>query len=176
MTIFFLVLCLSFAPSFAEKASLLKKDNGCQNSIEAAIATAVSFYAPFPSGNVAAFDSILAVDWVDNPLLPGQVPGRAGIAAVVGFFNTAFSDLRPTIHQTVASRTSGQDIVVAVRGTVFGTYKEGIFLGLPASNQHVAFSFADFHTVRCGVIQETQHLEDLLGLYFQLGGVPSHAK
>ena len=37
------------------------------------------FYVPFNTGKVDLYDILLASDWVDDPLAPGQRPGLAGL-------------------------------------------------------------------------------------------------
>jgi hypothetical protein len=39
-----------------------------------------SFSEPFNTGDTNVYDTILAEDWVDTPLGPGQQPGRAGFS------------------------------------------------------------------------------------------------
>jgi hypothetical protein len=45
-----------------------------------------SFYEPFSTGDTSVYDTILAEDWVDHPLGPGQQPGREGFKPVIGVF------------------------------------------------------------------------------------------
>ncbi len=51
-----------------------------------------SFYEPFSTGDTSVYDTILAEDWVDHPLGPGQQPGREGFKPVIEMFR-----LRPGV-------------------------------------------------------------------------------
>jgi hypothetical protein len=51
-----------------------------------------SFYEPFSTGATSVYDTILAEDWVDHPLGPGQQPGREGFKPVIEMFR-----LRPGV-------------------------------------------------------------------------------
>lgn len=46
-----------------------------------AIALLKNFYAAFSSKNMDQLDLVLAKDWVDVPMAPGQQPGRDGMKA-----------------------------------------------------------------------------------------------
>ncbi len=49
-----------------------------------------AFYEAFNTGDTSIDDTILAEDWADHPLSPGQQPGRAGFAPVVAGFRSIF--------------------------------------------------------------------------------------
>src|SRR5215207_11195164 len=51
-----------------------------------------SFYEPFSTGDTSVYDTILAEDWVDHPLGPGQQPGREGFKPLIEMFR-----LRPGV-------------------------------------------------------------------------------
>ena len=51
-----------------------------------------SFYEPFNTGDTSVYETILAEDWVDTPLGPGQQPGRAGFPPVIDQFRGIFPD------------------------------------------------------------------------------------
>ena len=62
-----------------------------------------SFYEPFNTGDTSVYENILAEDWVDTPLGPGQQPGRAGFAPVVTYFRSIFPDLHLTTEEVIVS-------------------------------------------------------------------------
>src|SRR5215207_443273 len=57
-----------------------------------------SFYEPFNTGDTSVYETILAEDWVDNPLGPGQQPGRAGFPPVIAQFRGIFPDLQVMVE------------------------------------------------------------------------------
>ena len=126
-------------------------------------ALARAFYEPFTTGDTSVYDTILAEDWVDHPLAPGQQPGRAGFAPVVAGFRTVFPDLSVTNEDVIVAGDK-----VTVRSTVRGTH-QGDLLGIPPTGQPVEFMAIDIHRIEGGRIAETWHIEDYLSLLFQLG-------
>jgi predicted ester cyclase len=46
-------------------------------------------------------------------------------------------------------------------------------MGLPASGKYVTLSLHEFHTFREGRISVTRHMEDWMGLFRQIGALPS---
>ncbi len=124
-----------------------------------------SFYEPFNTGDTTIYETILAEDWVSTPLDAGHQPGRAGFPPVIAQYRAAFPDLQVT----------NEDVIVAgnkttVRSTNRGTH-EGEFIGIPATGQPVEFMTIDIHQVENGQIVQSWHIEDLLGVLFQIGAV-----
>lgn len=124
-----------------------------------------AFYEPFNTGDTTNYDTILAEDWVSTPLGMGQQPGRAGFPPVIAQYRASFPDLTFT----------NEDVIVAgnkatVRSTARGTH-EGEFIGVPATGQPVEFMTIDIHQVENGQIVQSWHIEDLLGVLFQIGAV-----
>jgi steroid delta-isomerase-like uncharacterized protein len=122
-----------------------------------------AFYEPFGTGDTGIYETILAEDWADHPLSPGQQPGRAGFAAVVAGFRAVFPDLTVTNDDVIVAGDK-----VAVRSTGRGTH-QGPLLGIPATGKQIEFMTIDIHRVANGQIAETWHIEDYLSLIFQLG-------
>jgi predicted ester cyclase len=60
------------------------------------------FYEAMNGHDPAAFDSILAEDWLNDPLHPNQPAGRAGWRPAVQGLFTAFPDLVIEIESVVA--------------------------------------------------------------------------
>lgn len=121
-----------------------------------------AFYEPFRTGDTSTYDRVLAADWVDLPLAPGQEQGPAGMAAQIALFRRAMPDYEVE-HQDVIV----QGDRVAVRNTVSGTH-QGAFMGHEPTGKHIVMRTMDVHQVRGGRIVATWHLEDFAGLMAQL--------
>ncbi|WP_420367507.1 ester cyclase [Curtobacterium sp. L1-20] len=121
-----------------------------------------AFYEPFRTGDTTAFDTVLAADWIDLPLAPGQEQGPAGMATQIASFRRAMPDY-DVEHQDVIV----QGDRVAVRNTVTGTHL-GAFMGHEPTGKRIAMRTMDVHQVRDGRIVTTWHLEDFAGLLGQL--------
>lgn len=113
-----------------------------------------AFYEPFRTGDTAIYREILADDWGDLPLGPGQEQGAAGLPAQIKAFRAAF----PDYHVTNEDLVIGGDRV-AVRNTVTGTH-QGAFMGHPPTGRPIQIRTMDIHQVRGGKIVATWHLED----------------
>ena len=131
-----------------------------------------AFYEPFRTGDTSTYDQVLAEDWVDAPLAPGQQQGPAGMAAQIALFRAAMPDY-DVRHQDLL--VDGDK--VAVRNTVSGTHL-GTFMGHAATGRRIEMRTMDVHQVRDGRIVVTWHLEDFAGLMAQLtapAGTPTRA-
>ena len=131
-----------------------------------------AFYEPFRTGDTSTYDQVLAEDWVDVPLAPGQQQGPAGMAAQIALFRAAMPDY-DVRHQDLL--VDGDK--VAVRNTVSGTHL-GTFMGHAATGRRIEMRTMDVHQVRDGRIVVTWHLEDFAGLMAQLtapAGTPTRA-
>ena len=129
------------------------------------VTLARNFYAVLNTGDLALLDQTLAEDWVENPLAPGQGPGRDGYKPVVAFFRTAFPDVHFTLEDILVSGNK-----VTVRTRVTGTH-QGLFLGVAATGRSVTFTTIDIHRVAGERIVESWHIEDFFGLYQQLTAI-----
>jgi steroid delta-isomerase-like uncharacterized protein len=147
-------IALSLGKTAAQEATPAASDNE---------AIARAFYQPFNTGDTSIYDSMLAEDWVDHPIAPGQAPGRAGLAAVVANFRATFPDLSGTNEDVLVVGDK-----VTVRSTIRGT-QQGPLLGIPPTGKRVEFMTIDIHRIANGQIVETWHIEDYLSLIFQLG-------
>ncbi len=126
-------------------------------------ATVRRFYEAVSSGNAGLADEVLAPDWEDIPLNPGQGPGREGYKQTIAYLRGVFPDLNITIEDIVVSGDR-----VAVRSVARGTHS-GEILGVPATGRQVEFRAFDFHRLEGGRIMQSWHLEDYFGLLNQLG-------
>ena len=121
-----------------------------------------AFYEPFRTGDTTIYREILADDWVDIPLAPGQAPGPSGMAAQIAAFRSAMPDYNVTHEDLIA----GSDRV-AVRNTVTGTH-QGAFMGHEPTGRQIEMRTMDLHQIRDNRIVVTWHLEDFAGLMAQL--------
>lgn len=121
-----------------------------------------AFYEPFRTGDTAIYGEILADDWVDIPLAPGQERGSAGMAGQIEAFRRALPDYDVKNEDLIVG-----DDRVAVRNTVSGTH-QGAFMGYEPTGRRIEMRTMDIHQVRGDRIVTTWHLEDIAGLIAQL--------
>jgi predicted ester cyclase len=126
-------------------------------------ATVRAFYEPFNTGDTSVYDTILAEDWADHPLGPGQQPGRAGFPPVIEMFRGIFPDLQLTNDDVIVCGDKA-----TVRSTIHGT-QDGELFGIPPTGKALEFMAIDIHRLANGQIAETWHIEDFLSVLFQLG-------
>jgi len=125
------------------------------------------FYVPFNTGTVGLYDAILAPDWVDDPLAPGQRSGPGGLKDLVAQFRAAVPDYHVINDEILVAGDR-----VAVHSTVRGTHR-GAFFGVPATGRPVTLRTCDFHRIAGGVIVVTWHLEDRFAFLQQVGALPT---
>jgi serine phosphatase RsbU (regulator of sigma subunit) len=77
-------------------------------------------------GDLETLDELLAPDFVDHSMLPGQVPGREGFMQSVAEMYAALSDMRTTIEYQA---TDGDDMVIS-RLTLRTIHDRGEFMGV----------------------------------------------
>lgn len=129
-------------------------------------ALARAFYEPFNTGDMAAYDEVLAPDWVDHPPhFPDQGPGREPWKQVVAYFRTSAPDL-----QLVNDDILAEGAKVAVRSTFRGTH-QGELLGIPPTGKPIEAMAIDIHRIEDGRIAETWHVEDYRTVFAQIGVV-----
>jgi predicted ester cyclase len=128
-----------------------------------------TFYRAFTDQNLDLVDSVLAPDWEDIPLAPGQEPGPQGIKTIIRSVAGAFPDVRITIHDMV--QEPGK---IGVRAEISGTHQGPLF-GIAATGKQVSFRLHEFHTLMDGRVTTTWHMEDWFGLFLQLGQFPAQA-
>ena len=133
---------------------------------EANIALVKGFYAAFNTGDKSLFDGVLAKDWVDVPLAPGQGPGREGMKGALDGFKAAFPDLAAKNEDFIAA---GDKVVV--RSTITGT-QDGDFASVRASHRKIMIGATDIHQICDGKVVTTWHVEDWLTALFEIGALP----
>ena len=136
-----------------------QSDSGSERRI---IDVVRAFYEPFRTGDTSIHGQVLADDWIDIPLAPGQDQGPAGMAAQIAAFRRAMPDY-DVRHEDIVV---GGDRV-AVRNTVSGTH-QGAFMGHEPTGRRIEMRTIDIHQVRDDRIVTTWHLEDFAGLLAQL--------
>ncbi len=140
-------------------------------------ATFVTFWGSMPSKPLAATSSLtpstsasfrsFAENFVELNPLPGQGPGRAGLADVLGMMFAGFPDLRWTLHDTLVEG----DRVMGF-STWTGTH-EGEFMGIPATGRTATIEAWTIDRFRDGIFVESRIIMDVAGLLGQLGVLPA---
>ena len=128
-----------------------------------------TLYRAFSENNPELVDSVLAPDWDDIPLAPGQGAGPDGIKPIIGSFAQAFPDVRIVIHDMI--QVPGQ---IAVRAEITGTHLGELF-GIAPTGKQVSFRLHEFHALDGKRVTTTWHMEDWFGLFLQLGQFPAQA-
>jgi len=126
------------------------------------------FYVPFNTGDVSIYDRILAPDWIDDPISPGQQPGPDGFKAKI----IEFRQIIPGYHVTNDEiLVAGNE--VAVHSTVRSTLRNTAS-GASQTDRSFEMRTCDFHHIEHWKIVYTWHLEDFYGLFQYLGALPGH--
>ena len=122
------------------------------------------FYETFNKNDPALLDQIIAEDWVNVPINPGQGPGREGFKKMIPGFAAIFKNGNLKIEDIIQEGNK-----VAVRSTYTAT-QVGPFAGFPAKGRPFTIMTIDIHEFnKDGMVQKTWHLEDWLGGLFQMG-------
>ena len=110
---------------------------------------------------------MVAENFVELNPLPGQGPGRAGLADALGMMFAGFPDLRWTLHDTLVEG----DRVMGF-STWTGTH-EGEFMGIPATGRTATIQAWTIDRFRDGIFVESRIIMDVAGLLGQLGVLPA---
>lgn len=129
--------------------------------------TVETLYRAFSDKNPDLVDAILAPDWEDIPLAPGQGVGPEGIKPIIRSLGEAFPNIRITIHDLI--QVPGR---IAVRAEVTGTHQGELF-GIAPTGKRVSFRLHEFHALDGKYVTTTWHMEDLFGLFTDIGQFPS---
>lgn len=114
-----------------------------------------------------ALTELVVEDFVEQNPLPGQGPGRAGLADVLSLMFVAFPDLHWTLHDTLAEGDR-----VMTLSTWTGTHR-GDFMGVPATGRTVRVEAWTLDRYRDGRLTESRIIMDMAGLLTQLGVIPA---
>jgi steroid delta-isomerase-like uncharacterized protein len=112
---------------------------------------------------------LVVEDFVEQNPLPGQGPGRAGLADVLTSMFTGFPDLHWELHDTLV-----EDDRVMTLSTWTGTHF-GEFLGIPATGRNVSVEAWTIDRYRDGQLTESRIIMDVAGMLMQLGVIPAPA-
>jgi serine phosphatase RsbU (regulator of sigma subunit)/predicted ester cyclase len=108
-----------------------------------------SFYEAQAKGDLEAMKDLLAPDFVDRSVLPGQAPDREGYIQGVGEDRAAFSNIRVIIEDQAAD---GDKVISRIRTR--GTHDRGEFMGaLPIGREWETTGIA-IHRITGGKIVE----------------------
>jgi steroid delta-isomerase-like uncharacterized protein len=130
-------------------------------------ATMRRLYDSINAGAVAAFDEVLAEDFVEHEETPGLAPTREGVKAFFSMYLAAFPDLRMEPEDVLVS---GDKVVARVRAT--GTH-EGAFLDMPPTGKKIDVQLIDI--IRFGddgLAHEHWGVVDAMAMMQQLGAIP----
>jgi steroid delta-isomerase-like uncharacterized protein len=134
-------------------------------------ATARRFYEAWTSGDLDAYDEILASDAKDhdtqNP--NAATPGPDGARLTVEMYRAAFSDSRFEIDQQFA-----EGDYVITRWTAHGT-NDGEMMGMPATGKTVSVGGITIDRFEDGKVAERWTNWDTLGMMQHLGVLPQPA-
>lgn len=127
----------------------------------------ITFYEAIETHRLDLLNDVLTADWLDLPPSPGQKPGPEGVKPILQGLAHALPDLVAKIEEVI-----GEEHRAAARVSLSGTHL-GPLMGLPASGKHITLSLHEFHAFREGRISVTRHMEDWMGLFRQIGALPS---
>lgn len=113
-----------------------------------------------------ALTELVVEDFVEQNPLPGQGPGRQGLADVLTGMFTGFPDLHWQLRDTVV-----QDDRVMTLSTWTGTH-QGEFMGIQPTGRPVAVEAWTIDRYRDGKLVESRIIMDVAGMLGQLGLLP----
>lgn len=125
-----------------------------------------TFYRAF-GGEPDLLDQVVAPDWQDIPLAPGQDPGPGGAKPIIRAFAAAFPDLEIVAHDMFGA--SGR---VGVRAEITGTHT-GPWFDVAPTGRTFRIPLHEFHRIENGRLTHTWHLEDWFGWLNQVGAWPA---
>jgi predicted ester cyclase len=101
------------------------------------------------TGDLEVLGEVLASDFVDRSLLPGQEPDREGFKRSVAEMAAPFSHQRVTIEDQIAEGDK-----VLTRATSYAVHDQGEFLGMPPTGEEWVFTTMLVHRIVGGRITE----------------------
>ncbi len=132
-------------------------------STQESTAVAQAFGEAINSGNLDAFEQLVAPNCVDHDPAPRQVPGPAGYKCFFGDMRTAFPDMHVDFEQLVAD---GDIVVFAYSLT--GTH-QGPLMGHQATGKSIKVRGMQISRFDDGKMVERWGSSDELGMLAQLG-------
>jgi serine phosphatase RsbU (regulator of sigma subunit) len=101
-------------------------------------------------GDLDALDELLASEFVDHSLLPGQEPGREGYMQAIAEDDAAYSNMRTTFEYQA---TDGDDMVIS-RLTSYSTYDRAELRGMGPTGRESKSMAILIHRIMGGKIVE----------------------
>ena len=114
-------------------------------------------------------EDLLASDYVRHDANLPDVNGSIAQLEFIAGVLRAFPDLHVQAEQLIA-----QDDHVAVRVSMWGTH-QGDFVGVPATGREVRFESMEVFRLDGGKVAEQWVVMNALGLFQQLGAIPTPA-
>jgi serine phosphatase RsbU (regulator of sigma subunit)/predicted ester cyclase len=102
------------------------------------------------TSDLETLDELLAPDFVDHTLLPGQDPSRQGYLRAIAEGHAALSDIGTTIDYQA---TDGDDIVIT-RYTAHSIHDRGTLLDMEPTGKEWKLTHIDIHRISGGKIVE----------------------
>ena len=167
-------ITLVLALSLVLATGCMKKEGAADNgggmsmadSMKAAY-TAIS--AAWDAGKVDEFDKYISANSVDHNMMPGQVPGLAGMKKMAAEMKVGFPDEKSTIEGMYADSN-----MLVVRSTMTGT-NSGPMMGMPPTNKKITGVMGiDMMRWENGKFVEHWGLWDEHAMMSQLGLMPPH--
>jgi len=110
-------------------------------------------------GNFDVIDELVAPDFVDLSLMPGQEPDREGYKRSVAEINAPFSDISITIDEQVAE---GEKVTTWYTG--IRTHDRGPYMGVAPTGRRDTFPRVVHHRIVGGKIVEERSQGDVLSI------------
>jgi serine phosphatase RsbU (regulator of sigma subunit)/ketosteroid isomerase-like protein len=107
--------------------------------------------------DLAALEEMMAPDFVDRSLMPGQEPDREGFKHSVAEMFDTFSDISFTIDDQIAE---GDKVTTWYTGS--STHDRGPFMGIPSTGKRESFKGVFLHRIVGDKIVEEWSLNDAL--------------
>jgi predicted ester cyclase len=150
--------------STPRKNVVSKEEEASVSSAEENKAIVRHFFEAQGRGDLDAMEEMLALDFVDHSLLPGQEPGRESYLQGFAEDWAVFSNIRLTVEDQVAE---GDKVVTKV--TVRSIHDRGEFMGVAPTGKEVTFTNIFIHRISGGkIVEEWSEGTDVLEAREQL--------
>jgi steroid delta-isomerase-like uncharacterized protein len=120
-------------------------------------------------GKLSVIDELVApnANFHDPNVPGGKFAGPDGLKTFVQIYRTAFPDVQIKVEDQIAEGDS-----VVTRWTATGTHK-GDLMGIAPTNKYSTVAGVDIERYQNGKLVESWASYDMLGMFQQLGVVPS---
>lgn len=112
--------------------------------------------------NPSTVSEIIAEDYFEQDLFPGQLQGRIGVVQRLSVLFSAFPDAKYSLEDLIADEDKA-----AARWTLHGTHKR-IFMDILPTNKKITLKGIDIYEIKNDIIISHWSETDLLGLMNQL--------